>query len=131
MIRTEGYEMSKDGKTAHTPGPWDLNPRWSEEDDQISIFASPLDMGIGQGISHEGLIASIHPDDLDEGFDEAESNAHLITAAPDMLSALLPVKRARSRVITRGMNKTTEYVVVLTQEENEAACAAIAKAKGS
>ena len=61
----------------HTPGPWNL----SKSGDGKSIT-------IGEGQSSWGTrVGEVYRDDIDS--DEADANARLIAAAPEMLEALI------------------------------------------
>lgn len=70
--------MNASPKTAHTPGPWQCEP-FSRYDKSIII----LPPGV-----------SVDYDDVDRA--EAEANARLIAAAPEMLDALEKIVRATS-----------------------------------
>lgn len=66
----------KTGRTAHTPGPWDINPMRTVDGRYL----------VCSGIGHDyGVVAQVLE----------ESDAHLIAAAPDLLKAL---KLARKRL---------------------------------
>lgn len=69
--------------SAHTPGPWPLKPTG---DGKRFI--------VGEGLV-EGPngydVAEVYSDDCDQ--EEAEANARLIAAAPDMLDALLEAEK--------------------------------------
>lgn len=64
--------------TKHTPGPWFVGEQMPAPSKSIHAF-----IGIGNGACHVGL-ASITPL---TGFCEAEANARLIAAAPELLEA--------------------------------------------
>lgn len=67
-------------KVSHTPGPWDINPvRNSFEPYKLIIFAQNQD---------RVAICYKESNDVYVPKDEAEANAKLIAAAPELLEAL-------------------------------------------
>jgi hypothetical protein len=69
------------GPITHTPGPWELGSK--EHGDEYALC-------IVQNSSWRGqqFIARAEPFGAHEGMDEAEANARLIAAAPELLEAL-------------------------------------------
>ena len=69
-------------ETKHTPGPWYYN-EYPYDDPKATKFEIIYDDSIGNGIQYP--IADIQ--ELDEQYGNAEANAKLIAAAPDLLEA--------------------------------------------
>lgn len=89
----------------HTPGEW----RTSYTRDGKAILIN------------KGRVAEVYSDDIDE--DEAEANARLIAAAPDLLGALEAVKFILR--ITPEINKQKAFINLISDIDT-----AIAKARG-
>ena len=101
--------------SGHTPGPWDIIPDASNQNDR-RITA--------KGQAH---IAKVY------GWAELETtNAHLIAAAPDMLAALemAHIFIADQFVYAEAQALEGEYVSSEARDPWYAICNAIAKAKG-
>lgn len=64
------------GKAKHTPGPWTFDGD------------NPANQGFDVALSDGGAIATAYYCEDGEGRDEAEANARLIAAAPELLAAL-------------------------------------------
>ena len=90
---------------AHTPGPW-VKDRYNQLRGPNGVQVGVWDAGISW-VSRD---------------DEAEANARLIGAAPDLLEALKAMKRAGLR---EGISASEQAGLDLIYEQ---ACAAIAKA---
>ena len=90
--------------TQHTPGPWTRH-KWHSQEDQISAKGGTIAL-----VSH---IHTLVPEA------EADANARLIAAAPDLLAALEAIVK-----ITDGSQPNYPAVLMVAQ-------AAIAKATGS
>jgi len=76
-------------KTTHTPGPWEINPIWSNE----------------QGIeihNTETTIANVQSFRKPFNEEEMNANAKLIAAAPEMLEALVEAKRMYEAIEPAG-----------------------------
>lgn len=68
----------------HTPGPWSLDHGEDVERGHVGISAK----------SHSLLAQVVWKMEDDSRTPRAEANAHLIAAAPDLLAALMALKRA-------------------------------------
>lgn len=111
----------------HTPGPWDVSigppdhltkaPRAIK----TRIVRGPL--GIG-----EGIIATVEYSVYGaKNADEAEANAALISAAPDLLAALKALEDAVCKDMDNKFDDAESYACI---EQLEMTRAAIAKAEG-
>lgn len=90
-------------KTAHTPGPWVVDPCWDI---------------LGNTDDGNGMVCQITTDAVPRA--EAEANARLIAAAPGLLEAL--------RAIIEDWDNGDDADAILTRRHDEAR-AAIAKAE--
>lgn len=72
---------------SHTPGPWDLS--WDESDGFTIRMGTARRSPVSCDLAHimEGYAECLYPEDGDQ-FLEAEANACLMAAAPDLLAAL-------------------------------------------
>jgi hypothetical protein len=100
-------------KAKHTPGPWILK----EYDGDYEICAE----GNTQHDGHGWNIATVHGSISNDG--DSRSNAKLIAAAPDLLSALEHALAA----LDDAMKNHTHWIYADAQQE---ALQAIAKAEG-
>lgn len=80
---------SKESKTNHSFGPWFMCEQATKPHHQALI-------GIGNGAVHVGY-ASVTPA---LGLIEADANARLIAAAPELLEALLTIEHEMGKVIS-------------------------------
>jgi hypothetical protein len=96
-------------KAQHTPGPWE-NHKWNCEEHQISAKGGTIAL-----VSHSHTLVSEA---------EADANARLIAAAPDLLAAL------RDVLAHTGMEIITEEDQIRWTSVLEDAKAAIAAAEG-
>lgn len=96
--------------SGHTKGPWRI-PHFADE--KASCACSYIFSDAQRGF---GAIATIQFGGENENYETAKANANLIAAAPDLLEALIDVRRA-----LEVANFTGELAVV---------DAAIAKARG-
>lgn len=90
----------------HTPGPWSIEPQWSERNDGSVAVVNR---------SHSGDdwdVCQVH---------SSEANARLIAASPELLSALIAMEAKAGK-----QNWNDQY-----PEQLAAAQAAIAKATGA
>lgn len=71
----------------HTPGPWWTDGIYREDEMGVSVIAARTDCGPLPGNPTRGQVAFVTMI-LAEYAQEASANAHLIAAAPDLLSAL-------------------------------------------
>jgi len=71
--------MAKD-RVQHTPGPWELGPSFEDEPGEVDVMVRP--------VRENGVIALAiaRPEHRTEA--EAEANARLIAAAPELLAKL-------------------------------------------
>ena len=116
----------------HTPGPWCVEAIDSEHLHDICLAYTVPNAG------NPVLVATVFGDDDDDPVNnrQAEANARLIAAAPDLLAALLPMLRGVEQW-ERG-SRLSVYVapghlrcsLELELGELRAAAAAIAKATG-
>ncbi|MDZ4263781.1 MAG: hypothetical protein U1B30_15800 [Pseudomonadota bacterium] len=109
----------------HTPGPWEYHRVTIGSSDNVK---NPMVRGSGQYICRVGWQGSTIPGMTSrtaESFEEAEANARLIAAAPELLAALEGlVKLYDDNQIIRVLLAT------VAPDELAHARAAIAKAKG-
>lgn len=70
-------------KASHTPGPWAVRPHWSDPE-KFEVFP---DRDADFGVPAEIAEVSGHYADDEELAAEAEANARLIAAAPELLAA--------------------------------------------
>jgi hypothetical protein len=100
--------------SAHTPGPWSTDGKWSKEWDGVCINAGHFVVATAQYLG---------------GTDPASANARLIAAAPDLLAALSAIfNQSHPRAAYVG-GKAKDYIV--SKDLVDAARAAIAKATGA
>jgi hypothetical protein len=100
----------------HTPGPWN---RYIGEEGPIAISDSNPQPGKRKAIVRFG-VGCIKGE-------EAEANAHLIAAAPDMLEEL---EEADATICSLCKRLNPQHAECESCEEREVRRAAIAKAKG-
>lgn len=101
-------------KAKHTQGPWEIG---KNEFGEVEVFYKPEKIGrfvIADNIGGEVMVSD---SGLYDDYSEVEANAHLISAAPELLAALEGILKA---------NPTEQSMVPAV----EIAKAAIAKAKG-
>lgn len=97
----------------HTPGPWEIDSDYVQQAGQTSVAICDV-MCIDEGGNNGWYRGPI-----------TQANAHLISAAPDLLEALIAMEQEKSDYMTR--NALGDPSVETT---NKMARAAIAKAKG-
>ncbi|MVB00093.1 hypothetical protein GN330_22870 [Nitratireductor sp. CAU 1489] len=97
-------------KKAHTPGPWVFDPSWDI---------------LGNTNDGNGLVCQITHDRVDR--EEAEANAYLVKAAPDLLKALEIARSAINCVRRPTTDPADERLFQGTLRRIEAA---ISKATG-
>lgn len=98
--------------TQHTPGPWRCNG---------SLITAQADMALSvASIYNGGIVGNAARDKA-----EAEANARLIVAAPELLSALYEIENT-----IRAMQGNPQWEV-FAQKAQQLARAAIAKARGT
>ncbi len=117
--------------SAHTPGPW-VAREWPGRDHEGESIVQGWTITDSEG--HRVPLCSGETSDLSE----AEANAHLFAAAPDLLEALTMGAQLNTpdlldwvadRLVTAyGESPYVDFVVAL-RERAQAARAAIAKAK--
>lgn len=98
--------------TEYTPGPW-----------AIIRDGAKLPLIVTELTEQYGIIAQVRKDSLENGYDEANANAHLIAAAPDMLEALKGL--LANAPVPKRIKDDFSYILY-----REAASKAIAKAEG-
>lgn len=111
--------------SAHTPGPWSLRKAWSEDEFELDVFP------INQKCEYPFIPGSIAR--VDDSRDEAEANARLIAAAPDLLAALKGFLTAEMRWETAVQTSDQSDIRDATDclfDAKEVMRAAIAKAEG-
>jgi hypothetical protein len=98
-------------KTTHTPGPWSTGANST-----LSIF-SPIVNGAYKTTVAEACTQKI-------GIEEAEANAKLIAAAPDLLQALIEVKRiggfGSDGTIGQTINAAIKKATIIDNDNNPA-----------
>ena len=110
-------------ETRHTPGPWEYDPNSDNVEAENTLFDTEIAGTIVTADGgHRFHVARIWSD-VFGGTDEAQANAHLIAAAPELLEALVSI---RAWVTDGGFEDTHEGVAEICGQ----ARAAIAKAKG-
>ena len=117
--------MKPEEKTQHTPGPWNLNPVFQMEG--YGYFISCIRDGTETVMANPN-IAQVFL--LGDGNGEAEANASLIAAAPDLLAEMEKLLWvARSYEVTPdGEEKTLLWLSASHLKRIEIA---IAKARGA
>jgi len=108
---------------SHTPGPWEVVLDDDGESSQVAFvirMGSHLDGANGWEPQHRIEYGVSAREESPTQFDEAEANANLIAAAPDLLSALARAEQAIH----------SEYCSGVCHPECIAVAAAIAKAEG-
>lgn len=95
----------------HTPGPWEANGTYVRK-----ILPSGYTLPITRVYNQRHGSPGVEPD---MSLPEAEANARLIAAAPDLLAAL-----------EKLLHETDDGTQLCAREFAEAAHAAVAKAKG-
>ena len=104
----------------HTPGPWRV---WSEKDDDGRITVLEVCETQDRGRhSHFASVAKHWP--------EAEANARLISAAPDLLAALIACEHELLAVLRSINTDSVHFDGDEFHERLKASRAAIAKAEG-
>lgn len=114
MSMINGWDVVETSTEAaeHTPGPWVVLERYTDRN------AIPIGYEVGNGAT--SIFAEVHGGGGVRGLSEGDANARLISAAPDLLSAL----DALLMEVDRGeIDEDTKPLV-------EAAERAIAKARG-
>ena len=86
--------MGSQAKTAHTPGPWAIEPIFGESDLSIVLdypkpeAGNPVMIGFACEADEHGVCPATP--------EEAQANARLMATAPDLLSALIDLLRETS-----------------------------------
>ena len=102
---------------AHTPGPWTVN---SHPNHQMACIHGPYTVAGGFSAN----IATLKYDDDSEDEERAAANAHLIAAAPELLTAL-------KAMIAPMEGMDADKFIPETAARLKAARLAIAKAEGA
>ena len=99
----------------HTPKPWIVAP---------AVKMGPVIIGEWDGYGSYRDVAELSPTD------EAEANARLIVAAPDMLDALHHLYNIVSTGILHQSSLSKDGIIELLKDAQETAHTAFTKAKG-
>ena len=113
--------------SAHTPGPWQIEPRCCEDDDvEVSIISDYKRLPNGR--SQANWIAEC---DLQQDNDTNWANARLIAAAPELLEAIELAESILAKISRGTIARAHEMSAVACRQAPLALIrAAIAKAKG-
>jgi hypothetical protein len=96
--------------TKHTPGPWLLK---KEENDDRGYWYRPIEAG-------DSLRVMVYTDGCTVDADEAEANAKLISAAPEMLEALIQINGAQAWISDHKVKSLWDkYVVPAIQQATQ------------
>lgn len=98
----------------HTPGPWNLHPK----------FGKPV---VGIDVQDGGPLIPIAEEVQGYDMQQARANARLIAAAPDLLDALLAEQEWRAREADGEIDPEWNYERMVGDKRR----AAIAKAEGA
>jgi hypothetical protein len=112
-LKSDPLWVQKPVATGHTPGPW-VAAEWVDNDAALA----------GYSISANGFLLPLSTAEGD--IVEAEANARLIAAAPELLEALQALRLAREQDKCRSWEKGVPYFA----KAEALADAAIAKATG-
>jgi hypothetical protein len=75
-------------KLNYTPGPWNVSG-YTDEDTDLSVYADAKRIDTDGRVFQADWIADLCTENTCGGFVTTESNARLISAAPEMLEALI------------------------------------------
>ena len=106
----------------HTPGPWTYAPGYGDEGFRITLGGASK-WAVEKGISYA---MCLYPEDGAQHA-EAEANARLIAAAPDLLAALEGLEEL---LMIRESSPTMSPLCTIEQDRVAIARAAITKALG-
>lgn len=112
-------EQNAEGRVGHTPGPWLVNGEVREvggaDGTKHMLYCADIVLGSRSEGGWRGYIASIQScDHLGNGItrEEAESNARLIAAAPDLLKALEELRgRCEGEVCDGGLLDRVDEII--------------------
>ena len=105
----------------HTPGPWTYAPGFGDEGFRITLGGASK-WAVEKGISYA---MCLYPDDGDQ-YLEAEANARLIAAAPDLYDALKAAESALAIAASYRDDHKTLMQVTLDNARD-----VLAKARGT